>query len=291
MGTVLIDHQVVLDQFPEPDTKCEALWDRLQVGGPVPTALALLSHWQHACSLVGSWGDDWYGQLVDRDLDALDIDTSAAVRVSGGRSGFAQVWVDQQAGTRTICSLRPEPSHSLLTKTTRALLPRCRLLHVDGWPAQCALDTARAMRESGGDVSIDTGSMKPTTRELLKLARVINCPRHFLVSMFGSDDIQHARGLLQWEADLVTVTDGAQGAWLFTRTEHWHQPAIDVQAVDTTGAGDVFSGGLLHGWLNQHAPRDALRIAVAAAGLKCREFGNREALPGLAETLQAAGIE
>lgn len=281
LGTIVVDHQVVLSQMPEPDTKCDALWDRIQVGGPVPTALAALSQWGHRCSFIGSWSNDWHGQIIEDDFEQVGIDSSASVRVHGGRTGVAQVWVDQSAGTRTICCLRSEPVQQLMNDAARAALRHSRLLHVDGWPAKCSVEAVRFMRESGGQVAIDTGSLKPATAEILGMANLVNCPMRFLTQMFESTEVQSARAILEMGAEAVTVTDGSHGAWLMTQAGTWHQPAIGVEAVDSTGAGDVFSGAMIHGWLDNLPPQDLLRFACTAAGLKCEEFGNREALPTL----------
>jgi sugar/nucleoside kinase (ribokinase family) len=49
-----------------------------------------------------------------------------------------------------------------------------------------------------------------------------------------------------------------------------------VEPVDTTGAGDCFVGVFLASWLNAVAPRDALRLAVAAASRSVTVAGAQE---------------
>jgi sugar/nucleoside kinase (ribokinase family) len=50
---------------------------------------------------------------------------------------------------------------------------------------------------------------------------------------------------------LAVVKAGATGAWLARGTEAIHCPAVpDVQAIDTTGAGDYWAAGFLTGWLH-----------------------------------------
>ncbi len=71
-----------------------------------------------------------------------------------------------------------------------------------------------------------------------------------------------------------------------------HQPAIPVEAVDTTGCGDVFHGGyaaaLAHGW---DIPT-ALRFAATAAGLKATQGGGQAGIPTRAavEAHMAKGV-
>lgn len=69
MGTVVVDHQVVVRELPEPDAKAEILSDRFQVGGPVPTALALLTRFGASTSLIGKWATDRWGEMIEDDLE------------------------------------------------------------------------------------------------------------------------------------------------------------------------------------------------------------------------------
>jgi ribokinase len=53
-------------------------------------------------------------------------------------------------------------------------------------------------------------------------------------------------------------------------------PAPVVEPVDTTGAGDTFTGAFLATWLNQAAPQEALRFAVHAASRSITVSGAQE---------------
>jgi hypothetical protein len=63
-------------------------------------------------------------------------------------------------------------------------------------------------------------------------------------------------------------------------------PAFRVDAVDTTGAGDVFHGAYLYGHLQGWPAVPRLRFAAAAAALKCRHLGGRAGIPTRAEVEQ-----
>lgn len=283
-GTIVLDRQLIVDRFPEPDTKTEALEGRLQIGGPVPTALAVLSRYGHQCRFAGVWGDDAEGRLIEHDLNSQQIEFPEQCRRTGCLTGNAHVWVDRSSGSRTIISQRAEPSDD----AERELLASCEIppvLHLDGWLCDTAIELARRTREQAGLVVLDTGSPKGRTEELLALVDVVNAPRRFLSQFFGDDRVEAGgRRLLELGAKIATITDGNHGAWIFTREgEHYHQPAFEVQVVDSTGAGDVFTGGLIHAVLQDWPADRILRFASACAALKCTRMGNREALPGLDE--------
>lgn len=110
LGTIVVDHQVFLESFPFPDTKGEILEDRYQVGGPVPTALALLSKWAYLTAFQGIWGKDVYGEMIERDLESSGISFESPAPVAGVKSGFAHVWVEQKTGRRTVACHRGNSS-------------------------------------------------------------------------------------------------------------------------------------------------------------------------------------
>lgn len=82
----------------------------------------------------------------------------------------------------------------------------------------------------------------------------------------------------------VYVTQGAQGCvWLDAGTLQ-HQPAFEVQVVDTTGAGDVFHGALAVRLAQKGSVTEAVRFASAVAALKCTRPGGRDGIPDYDQT-------
>ena len=76
-----------------------------------------------------------------------------------------------------------------------------------------------------------------------------------------------------WPVPHLVITRGARGASYLGQDERFDVPAPPVEAVDTTGAGDVFAGVLAAGWLDGH--EDALRRACAAGALSTLVPGAR----------------
>lgn len=78
----------------------------------------------------------------------------------------------------------------------------------------------------------------------------------------------------------AALTAGADGAHLLDGDRTVAVPAFEVDAVDTTGAGDAFTAGLLDAWmLDGHDPAHAGRYAAAVAALNCREPTAQRGLP------------
>jgi sugar/nucleoside kinase (ribokinase family) len=87
------------------------------------------------------------------------------------------------------------------------------------------------------------------------------------------------------------VTLGEQGAMAIDDQGTHYAPAFAVEAVDTTGAGDVFRAGFIYAWLRSWPTDDILRFANAAAAVSCTRLGALGGIPSLeeVEALAATG--
>jgi ribokinase len=80
-----------------------------------------------------------------------------------------------------------------------------------------------------------------------------------------------------WPVPHLVITRGARGASYLGEDERFDVPAPAVEAIDTTGAGDVFAGVLAAGWLDGH--EEALRRACAAGALSTLVPGAGDCAP------------
>jgi ribokinase len=81
----------------------------------------------------------------------------------------------------------------------------------------------------------------------------------------------------------VILTLGDKGAVFQDRKERIRQSAISVKAVDSTGAGDTFTGYFLANFINRTGISDCLEIACRAAGICVTRQGAASSIPKLAE--------
>jgi sugar/nucleoside kinase (ribokinase family) len=119
-----------------------------------------------------------------------------------------------------------------------------------------------------------------------------------LLALIGAATLDEAiervqRDLVANACQVVYLSRGADGALAIREDSVTSAPAIAVDVVDTTGAGDAFAAGCLWGLLDRLNDAEVLRRANALGGLACRELGARAALPTRAEveaTLQAVDV-
>ena len=90
--------------------------------------------------------------------------------------------------------------------------------------------------------------------------------------------------ILQWFAQHhpqaeVVLTLGAEGAWYAGRGERYFCPARKVKAVDTTAAGDTFTGFFLEGWRNGRPIEECMARATKAAAIAVSRKGAAPSIP------------
>jgi fructokinase len=118
---------------------------------------------------------------------------------------------------------------------------------------------------------------KSVIRPLLEQAALIKLAREEALWFFAGDDPRVISSGLPQRPDVV-VTDGAAPArWCIGGTSGTQPAFSPPQVVDTTGAGDAFTAGLLHRWLAPVAER--LRFAAACGALVCAGAGGIDPQP------------
>jgi ribokinase len=88
-----------------------------------------------------------------------------------------------------------------------------------------------------------------------------------------------ARDLAERHGLVCVVTLGKAGALGIGRGEAWRIPVLPISPIDTTGAGDAFSGVLAAGLDTGLPLEDALRRASVAAALACEQVGAQSSQP------------
>lgn len=83
----------------------------------------------------------------------------------------------------------------------------------------------------------------------------------------------------------IILTLGGNGADCYMRETRFHQKAFTVKPIDTTGAGDCFTGYFLGLLTDTHSGRKALRVSAAAAALCITKNGAAESIPTINEVI------
>jgi sugar/nucleoside kinase (ribokinase family) len=95
----------------------------------------------------------------------------------------------------------------------------------------------------------------------------------------ASTDLSETLALLAERTKCTVVKQGSEGATAVRGTELMHARTFRVNVVDTTGAGDSFAAGFVHGLLTNRSLRECLLLANATGALSATGVGGTVAQP------------
>jgi sugar/nucleoside kinase (ribokinase family) len=155
---------------------------------------------------------------------------------------------------------------------------------------ETAIEAARLAGRLGIPVTSDLDRMTGRTEELVLAVSCAIFADGLPEQLTGERDHERAlRRIRRKHAGLLAVTLGRDGAVALDGDRFLHSPGFAVEAVDTTGSGDVFRAGFIVGLLNGWTLDRTLRLANAAAALSCTRFGAMTGIPAFDEALALAG--
>ena len=284
IGASCIDHICRLPEFPEAGgarSKIRLISESRACGGQMATALATCQSFGLRSKYVGAVGQDEDGECICQELRGRGIDTSDIARRANLPTATATILIDDSGDRLVLWHRNPAISFDPAMLPQEAL-STARLVHVDDVDEPAAIEAARIARRAGIPVTCDLDHVTARTGEFLSLMSMPIFAEHVPQQLTGETDPERAlRALRHRHAGLLVVTLGADGAAALDGESFHHVPAFSVSAVDTTGAGDVFRGGLIYATLLGMAVGDSLRFANAAAAVSCLALGAMAGVPGL----------
>ena len=238
--------------------------------------------------LVGAVGDDAFAEPALACLRRAGVDLNALQRV-GGATGCASIVVDDTGANQIVVS----PGANLRLKhdaVADADLAEARglLLQMETDPLQNQLLLARA-RRAGLLTALNNAPAQPLTAQMMDAIDLLVVNEGELRSTArgcGLTDDDLARllpALAERGPRQVVVTLGQDGALAWDGAALHQVPALPVRALDTTGAGDTFTGVLCAALIEGRGLPDALHRASTAAALACTRHGAQAAQPGRGE--------
>lgn len=284
VGIACMDLNATVTSVPKLDENVLITDYRKQMGGTVSTALAAFQRLGLATKYMGMLGDDENGKFVLDNLRAEGIDVSSIRVVEGESSAFSLVMVDSMTSKRSIAHF-PGCEFTVPADCVDAdAVKAARLLHVDIYtPAVVA--ACEAAREAGVTISVEANVLYPGLEDLLDGGDIFITSDKIFSELVGEDDPVAAgkKARAQYNLEHVVVTLGAEGSVAVGEYEIVTSPGFEVEAVDTTGAGDVFHGAYLYGYIMGWRYIRSLRFANAAAAIMCTGQNGWADIPTLAE--------
>lgn len=286
VGLNTIDLIAVVGPFPAPDSK-QKLADFVErPGGQVATAMTVCARLGWRARYVGRFGADARGRVARQALERDGVDISGCEEVAAPQP-VSLVLVDDE-GRRTVLWSRASELDMDAGDVDSDVVTSGRVLLVDCHQTAAATAAAACARRVGVPTMIDVERVQPGIEDLLSEVDLIITAQTFPEAFTGVSGIGSALAALarRFKPALVCATLGNEGSLAIVGGAELQTPSFQVPVVDTTGAGDVFRGGFIAGWLgagSRPQAEDVLTYANAVAALKCGALGARTGIPRRAD--------
>lgn len=240
-------------------------------------------------TMLGAVGEDDFGQQRLADLQADHIDVSHVARLASASSGVALIVVEESGQNRisyvpgATLGVTPE----MAVDAAETVAPSLILATLE-LPPESLRALFEVARRRGATVMVNASPEPASGRAAMGFADILVVNETEAAGLLGERDVVTdwagaARRLLDHGPSSVVITLGAEGALVAQGNTVHHLPAPKVNVVDTTGAGDAFSGAMAAAIARGGSIIEAARTGVAAGALSVMRAGAQPSIPHQSE--------
>ncbi len=243
-------------------------------GGSASNTIKGLSCLQNKAAILGKLGSDPSGLFYRKVADNLNIRLLAETSKEPTMQVAIFVTKDHQ---RTFFTYLGSSLHLPNETLSPDLFKTVQLVHFDGYVIdEFSFDfVEKAMKlakDSGAKVSIDLGCARVATTHR---EEVLHLLQNYVDVVFGNESEVEALlkkpasegcALLSKYCPVAVTLKGDQGACISSQGKMFLSPASEAIVIDTTGAGDLFASGFLHGYLKGYSLEDCAWIGNLLGG-------------------------
>jgi sugar/nucleoside kinase (ribokinase family) len=237
---------------------------------------------------VGKVRDDELGRIFAHDIRAAGVDFGTRPSPDGPATARCLILVTPDA-QRTMCTYLGACVELGPEDVDRDLVARAAVTYLEGylWDPPRAKEAFRmamgAAREAGRRVALTLSDPFCVERHRDEFRALVDgevdvlfANEHEIAALYETPDLDAAVAAVAGRCEVAFVTRSARGSLVVTAGGVQEVPAAPVEhVVDTTGAGDLYAAGALHGLTHGMAPADCARLGAIAAAEVISHVGAR----------------
>lgn len=273
--------QVLHDRYGSDVSRCP--------GGSAANTVIGLADFGGSAIFAGRTGGDEIGQAYNAAMRELGVEI-AIEAIPGAQTGTSVILITPDAERTMLTNLAA--SATLAADDIAAdAIARSKYVYVEGYlftgeaTTEAALRTIAEAREAGtkiaftmSDPFVVQGFRETFEKLLASQVDLLFCNLEEAQAMTGEEDPMACAAALHDRCAAVALTLGGDGSLLMVDDEAISIDGVPCEAVDTTGAGDMYAAGILYGINNGLSWEQAGRLGSAAAAKVVSQMGAR--LPG-----------
>lgn len=272
VGSANLDLIASLEAIPAPGETVLARDVEQRPGGKGLNQAVAAARAGVPTTLVAAVGDDDAGGVLLGAADDSGVDT-ALVRREPGASGTAWIMVGRDGENAIVVTSAANATLTALTEAERAAVTGATVVVAQlETPLSTISEVAQAVEGGQGVFVLNAAPARDLPDDLLRRVDVLVVNEGEAAALSGVDALLERVGA-------VVVTLGAQGALVADRHGRREVPGVRADVVDTTGAGDTFTGYLAAALASGASLDDAVARAVVAGAIAVERPGAVPSIP------------
>ena len=243
-------------------------------------------------NFISKIGRDDYGQLALNTLNQNKIDTSTIIQSQDQQTGVAGIMIDKKTGKNAINVIVGAPSTLTIDevnknidkiKNSKIFLTQLEI------PKDVTLYSLKIAKENKVLTILNPAPASKISKEFFNYIDYFT-PNETEAEFYTGIKITNEKKAKEASTKLlniglkkVIITLGEKGLFYSDGKEEIYLKATSVKAIDTTGAGDAFNGGLAYALSQNKSIKDSLNLANQIAGLSTLKLGAGNAMPILSD--------
>jgi len=294
VGSSNTDLIAYMDRMPRPGETLHGTDFKQGFGGKGANQCVMSAKLGAQTAMVSRVGSDVFGKETIENYQRQGVDVQFVSVSETASTGVAPIMVDSKGQNSII--IVPGANNELtpaMVDDARALIQSAKVLLVQNEiPLESSLAALRIAREAGvtSIFNIAPGIERPST-DCIVLPSIVclNETETTLATGMEVNTLEEAKQasqhLLDTGAEGVLLTLGSQGCLYMTKDTCVQEPAMTVEAIDTSGAGDCFIGTLACSMAQEPAADMAthLKRATRVAALSVQAHGTQTSYPRRAD--------
>lgn len=291
VGSVNVDIVASVERIPAPgETVLGHSVARGGGGKGANQAIAASRAGGAEVAFVGAVGADSEGDFARQQLISAGIATSGLTVDESSQTGMAFISVDAEGENSIVVVAGANSRLAHLQPNQREVVSAAQVLVSQLEIPVSLVEEAALARADGTIFVLNAAPAEPLALrpDLLRLVDVLVVNQHEALQVAGVAEIEEALAVLSGRVPALVVTLGGEGSLVVCGDDQARVEAFEVEAVDTTGAGDTYCGALaayLEAALGEKPGVslpvlvEAARTATAAAALAVTRPGAQTGVP------------
>lgn len=279
IGNAAYDITFPLDKFPKENHKYKVTEKYECGGGTCSNSAYLLAKWGVDVYFAGIVGNDLYGKKIYKELTDIGVNTTYLQVENNYTTTISYIIVNKENGSRTIISSHCENNY--MNDCNIDIIPDIILM--DGREFDMSL---KMINKYPNAISIiDASNITDNVKKLCSLCNYVVCSKNFMedITKINLDDLNNLEQSFtileeKFNTNIIVTLESLGCAYRNSNNSIEVIPSINVKAVDTTGAGDIFHGAFVYGIANKWDMKKILKFSNVAGALSVTKYGGRNSI-------------